>query len=199
MIRDRHRYDLILVDGFDHNARAGVLDTQAFYVNCRARLTAQGVFAANLFGRSRGFKASVARIDESFDGRSFVFPPSTAATPSRWRWTANRWLSGSGTEEPGGGAQGRNGAGSGADDHPPAARKIPARRDAQTLNPAAGWNNSMTAKRPAFLPCLSAGVVYHRLKPHRQAPEIDERSPPAHLTKRAKSNKLHQENAHALP
>ena len=74
VIRDRHRYDLILVDGFDHNARAGVLDTQAFYVNCRARLTAQGVFAANLFGRSRGFKASVARIDESFDGRSFVFP-----------------------------------------------------------------------------------------------------------------------------
>ena len=74
VIRDRHRYDLILVDGFDHNARAGVLDTQAFYVNCRARLTARGVFATNLFGRSRGFKASVSRIDESFDGRSFVFP-----------------------------------------------------------------------------------------------------------------------------
>ncbi len=74
VIRDRHRYDLILVDGFDHHARAGVLDTAAFYVNCRARLAPQGVFAANLFGRSRGFKASIARIDASFDGRSMVFP-----------------------------------------------------------------------------------------------------------------------------
>ena len=68
------RFDLILVDGFDHHARAGVLDTAAFYVNCRARLAPQGVFAANLFGRSRGFKASIARIDASFDGRSMVFP-----------------------------------------------------------------------------------------------------------------------------
>lgn len=74
VIRDTRRYDLILIDGFDHNARAGALDTQAFYVNCRARLSARGVFAANLFGRSRGFRASVARIEQAFDGRSLVFP-----------------------------------------------------------------------------------------------------------------------------
>jgi spermidine synthase len=74
VIRDTRRYDLILIDGFDHNARAGALDTQAFYVNCRARLSARGVFAANLFGRSRGFRASVARIERAFDGRSLVFP-----------------------------------------------------------------------------------------------------------------------------
>lgn len=70
----KHRYDLILVDGFDHNARAGALDTAPFYVNCRARLTAQGIFAANLFGRSRGYKASLSRIHESFDSRCLAFP-----------------------------------------------------------------------------------------------------------------------------
>ena len=74
VIRDRKRYDLILVDGFDHNARAGILDTLPFYVNCRARLSADGLLAVNLFGRSRGFRASVGRIESAFDGRCMVFP-----------------------------------------------------------------------------------------------------------------------------
>lgn len=74
VMRDRRRYDMILVDGFDHHARAGALDTEAFYVNARARLTDNGVMATNLFGRTRGFPASLARIAKSFDGRSLVFP-----------------------------------------------------------------------------------------------------------------------------
>lgn len=74
VIRDRRRYDLVLVDGFDHNARAGALDTLPFYLNCRARLADGGIFAANLFGRTRGFRTSVERIREAFAGRSLVFP-----------------------------------------------------------------------------------------------------------------------------
>lgn len=74
VMRQKRHYDLILVDGFDHHARAGALDTLPFYINCRARLTAEGVFATNLFGRSRGFKASVGRVDQAFEGRSLVFP-----------------------------------------------------------------------------------------------------------------------------
>ena len=68
------QYDLILVDGFDENARAGALDTLPFYQMCRARLTGNGLMAVNLLGHSRGFKASVERIHQAFDERALAFP-----------------------------------------------------------------------------------------------------------------------------
>ncbi len=68
------RFDLILVDGFDRNARAGALDTEPFYQSCRARLSDGGLLATNLFGRSRGFDASVERLTGAFDGRALAFP-----------------------------------------------------------------------------------------------------------------------------
>ena len=73
MNQDKH-YDLILVDGFDENGRAGELDTLPFYQACRSRLSDQGVLAVNLLGRSRGFEASVERMTIAFDDRAFVFP-----------------------------------------------------------------------------------------------------------------------------
>jgi spermidine synthase len=69
----RH-YDYILLDGFDSNARAGVLDTLPFYQACRARLSDQGLLSVNLLGRNRGFQASAGRITQAFDGRALVFP-----------------------------------------------------------------------------------------------------------------------------
>jgi spermidine synthase len=68
------RYDLILVDGFDEDARPGELDTLPFYQMCRARLNNNGVMAVNLLGRSRGFAASVQRLRDAFDTRAFAFP-----------------------------------------------------------------------------------------------------------------------------
>lgn len=68
------KFDLILVDGFDRNARAGALDTAPFYTAARARLSNQGLMSANLFGRSRGFRASVERIVTAFDDRAIAFP-----------------------------------------------------------------------------------------------------------------------------
>jgi spermidine synthase len=74
MLEDGRKFDCILVDGFDKEGRAGVLDTLPFYQACRARLTEQGLLAVNLLGRSRGFAASSERIATAFDGRSLVFP-----------------------------------------------------------------------------------------------------------------------------
>lgn len=74
VLETRHHYDLILLDGFDEHARAGALDTEAFYLAARSRLSEQGLMAINLFGRSRGFKASLARIQTAFDGRCLAFP-----------------------------------------------------------------------------------------------------------------------------
>ena len=48
-------FDLILVDGFDADARAGALDTLPFYRACRAHLNGHGLLAVNLLGRNRGF------------------------------------------------------------------------------------------------------------------------------------------------
>ncbi|MBI3140389.1 MAG: fused MFS/spermidine synthase [Rhodocyclales bacterium] len=70
----RKSFDLILVDGFDADARAGALDTQPFYELCRSRLSREGLLAVNLLGRKRGFKASVERISRAFEGRALVFP-----------------------------------------------------------------------------------------------------------------------------
>jgi spermidine synthase len=67
-------WDLILVDGFDADARPGGLDTLPFYLACRARLGTDGIMAVNLFGRSRGFKPSMERILAAFDGRALSFP-----------------------------------------------------------------------------------------------------------------------------
>jgi spermidine synthase len=68
------KFDLILVDGFDSNARPGELDTLPFYQMCRARLNNNGILAVNLLGRSRGYKASFERIRTSFDDRALAFP-----------------------------------------------------------------------------------------------------------------------------
>ena len=67
-------WDLILLDGFDENARAGGLDTLPFYQAARARLSDKGILAVNLLGRSHGFKESVARISAAFEGRALAFP-----------------------------------------------------------------------------------------------------------------------------
>ncbi|MBI5436238.1 MAG: fused MFS/spermidine synthase [Nitrosomonadales bacterium] len=68
------KFDLILLDGFDQNARAGVLDTLPFYQACRARLSDDGVLAVNLLGRSRGFRGGLSRICAAFEDRALVFP-----------------------------------------------------------------------------------------------------------------------------
>jgi spermidine synthase len=71
----KRRFDLLLVDGFDHNACAGPLESLPFYVACCARLSERGVMAANLFGNRRGFRAASKRIDFAFSGRVLRLRP----------------------------------------------------------------------------------------------------------------------------
>lgn len=68
------RFDCVLVDGYDANARCGALDTPAFYAAVRARLSDSGLMAVNLFGSARGFDASLTRINRAFSGRVLAFP-----------------------------------------------------------------------------------------------------------------------------
>jgi len=68
------KFDLILVDGFDHRAKVGALDSLEFYRACRARLKPQGIMATNLFGNRRGFVAGLQRVSDGFDGAFTALP-----------------------------------------------------------------------------------------------------------------------------
>lgn len=74
MLAGTRQFDYLLTDGFDADAKAGALDTVPFYQACRARLTENGLFCANLLGRNKGFQESVARIQTAFENRVAVFP-----------------------------------------------------------------------------------------------------------------------------
>lgn len=72
--KTKQRFDLIMVDGFDENARTGMLDTLPFYLNCKARLSDAGLLVTNLLSKRKGTRRSLERIEEAFDGRALAFP-----------------------------------------------------------------------------------------------------------------------------
>ena len=74
VLQSDKNWDLILVDGFDADARAGGLDTLPFYQAARARLSDNGIMTVNLLGRSKGYKSSLERIQTAFEGRALAFP-----------------------------------------------------------------------------------------------------------------------------
>src|SRR5688500_13969315 len=75
--KDR-KYDFIVVDGYDSKGRAGLLDSEPLYLNCRRRPTRDGMISMNLLTRTRGVGASGERMRRAFDGRVLVLPPSEA-------------------------------------------------------------------------------------------------------------------------
>ncbi len=76
VLNNGKKFDLILVDGFDENARSGALDTLPFYQACLSRLSTEGIMVVNLLSRSRGFARSVGRLMQAFTDRAMVFPSS---------------------------------------------------------------------------------------------------------------------------
>lgn len=73
----RGQVDALQVDLYDHEAAAPVLDSQAFYADCRRLLTDDGVMTVNLFGRSSSFERSLARITAAFGaGAVWAFRPT---------------------------------------------------------------------------------------------------------------------------
>jgi spermidine synthase len=53
---------VLVVDLYDHEAAAPVLDDERFYAGCHAVLAPGGVMSVNLFGRQASFARSAARI-----------------------------------------------------------------------------------------------------------------------------------------
>ena len=109
--------DALQVDLYDHDAAAPVLDSEAFYADCRRLLTEDGCMTVNLFGRSSSFDKSVEKMRATFgaealwafkptrEGNTIVLAQRTpqrptratlieraAVTQSRWDLPAPKWL-----------------------------------------------------------------------------------------------------------
>jgi spermidine synthase len=113
----RGTIDALQVDLYDHEAAAPVLDSQAFYADCRKLLTEDGCMTVNLFGRSSSYTQSLEKITAAFgaaavwafrptrEGNTIVLAlrepqrPSRAALAeraetieTRWGLPARKWL-----------------------------------------------------------------------------------------------------------
>ncbi len=109
--------DALQVDLYDHEAAAPVLDSEAFYADCRRLLTEQGCMTVNLFGRNSSYEATLAKISAAFgadavwafkptrEGNTVVLAQRTASRPERarlaeraqtiqtlWGLPAQKWL-----------------------------------------------------------------------------------------------------------
>lgn len=109
--------DLLHVDLYDHDAASPVLDSQAFYADCRKLLSAHGSMTVNLFGRSSSYDESVQKIAAAFgaeavwafrptrEGNTVVLAQRQATRPTRaelheraltieacWPLPARKWL-----------------------------------------------------------------------------------------------------------
>jgi len=74
MQRSSAKFDAILVDGYDHRARPGKLESLEFYRACRDRLAPQGVLVANAFGRVRGHGQTKIHLREVFGNGLLLLP-----------------------------------------------------------------------------------------------------------------------------
>jgi spermidine synthase len=115
----REQVDALQVDLYDHEAAAPVLDSEAFYRDCRALLTEDGCMTVNLFGRSSSYERSLARIEAAFGADAvWAFRPTregntvvlalrepvhpvrgelaerAAVIQSKWGLPARKWLRG---------------------------------------------------------------------------------------------------------
>ena len=69
--------DALQVDLYDHEAAAPVLDSAAFYADCRRLLTDDGMMTVNLFGRDGSFESSIDKISDAFGAEAvWAFRPT---------------------------------------------------------------------------------------------------------------------------
>lgn len=109
--------DALQVDLYDQEAAAPVLDSAAFYADCRRLLSERGCMTVNLFGRNSSFDATLAKISAAFgaeavwafkstrEGNTVVLAQRTPWRPERgqlaeraqtiqtlWALPAPKWL-----------------------------------------------------------------------------------------------------------
>lgn len=77
--QSRGRFGVVQADLYDRDARGPVLESLAFYRDCRRVIAEPGMLVVNLFGGdASSFERNRARIAEAFDDRVLVLPPVEA-------------------------------------------------------------------------------------------------------------------------
>jgi spermidine synthase len=71
----RRKFDLIMVDGYDAKAGTGRLNTLPFFLDCKSRLSDEGLLVSNLLSRRKDFRTSVQSMRQAFEDRVLAFPP----------------------------------------------------------------------------------------------------------------------------
>lgn len=72
------RFDMVVLDAYNEQGRAGTLDSVPFYASVREHLSRTGIVTTNLLTRTRGIEPSLGRIREAFGDRVCVLRPSEA-------------------------------------------------------------------------------------------------------------------------
>ncbi|MCQ8896128.1 fused MFS/spermidine synthase [Limnobacter humi] len=75
LTQSTEQFDLILVDGFDHKAKVGPLNSSAFYAQCRDHLSPNGYCVVNVLSKQKDTQAGQSRFTQAFDGQALVLPP----------------------------------------------------------------------------------------------------------------------------
>jgi spermidine synthase len=99
-LRDQRRYDLIMLDAFDHEYIPEHLLTQEFLQEVKSLLTPQGVLAANTFSSSRLYEHESVTYAAAFgkffnlkrENRVIITRPGTLPGAAQLRATAERFV-----------------------------------------------------------------------------------------------------------
>ncbi|HEY1058577.1 MAG TPA: fused MFS/spermidine synthase [Limnobacter sp.] len=75
LARSTEQFDLILVDGFDHKAKVGPLNSSAFYAQCKNHLSPNGYCVVNVLSKQKDTLAGQTRFVQAFDGQALILPP----------------------------------------------------------------------------------------------------------------------------
>lgn len=87
------RFDVLLVDGYDHEGLPVALSSQRFYDDCFAMLGPDGILVANLHCNHSRWQQQLARIRRSFDGAVIIIDDEDDEGSNSIVFASKTWLS----------------------------------------------------------------------------------------------------------
>ncbi|AIL32813.1 spermine/spermidine synthase domain-containing protein [Basilea psittacipulmonis] len=111
MKQEKNKYDILLVDLYDHQAKGPSCSSKLFYKSCYESLKPSGVMSVNLFANHSSFEKNLHRIHDSFKQQCFALPETpdgncivvagknmkfsksrALAIEKEWHFPARKWL-----------------------------------------------------------------------------------------------------------
>jgi spermidine synthase len=87
----KRTFDLIMVDGFDGNAKVGPLNSSAFYLTLKSRLAADGIVVTNLLSNRKDSEPNKQRFRDAFDNNVLILPPCSSGNLVAMACAGGQW------------------------------------------------------------------------------------------------------------